>query len=180
MDNRKYQQPATAKGSKSLDPNDMLLLVPYAFSLNINPKRLKGNYGFDYNIYKPVLHTIFKHTNIKWRGALEYNRFGRLHYHGYVIFESMLAIGVFYESLMSIDSYNYEIDTIEKIDDWTTYIFKSKGHMGELASFYSLPYVLGERQICPIFKTQALKDRQIKQKRDLKEIKALDVITEYE
>ncbi len=160
MDNRKYQQPTTVKGSVSLDPTDILLKTPYSFTLNINPRRLKGIYGIDYNTYKPVLYKLFKHAGIEWRGTLEYNRFGRLHYHGWLVFDNHLSIAVFYESLKSIEDYNYKFDTVKILEDWKTYVFKNVKHMEQLAKYYQVPYILGETHMAPVFKTVEQKDRE--------------------
>ncbi len=182
MDKEKTSWQTSGKGSKSIDPNDISLRTKYAFSLNINPNRLKGTYGFDYNDYKTVLKTLFKHQDTQWRGALEYSKMGRLHYHGWVKFTSNLAKAFFYQALHGIRSYNYELDTIANIDDWITYIFKSKDHMGELANHYKLPYILGESEPCPLFKTVDRIEKNKINSQQLRDIKKFEgqIILEYD
>lgn len=134
-------------GSTSLKYEMVQLETDYAFTINLPD--LKGSMRLDHNTYlqlfKKKIATI---PHLVYRLVPEYSQFGRLHFHGTVKFNSILAKNYWYEMIYTLDC-NYKFDTIADKEVWEEYLYKQKPHMQPFLEKLKIDYELSNKNVRP-------------------------------
>lgn len=132
-------------GSKSLKYETVHLETDYAITLNIPD--LKGSIRLDHHTYIMLLRKKFAPIpGLSYRLYPEYSQTGRLHYHGIVRFNTIIAKNYWYEMIYKLDC-NFKFDTIADPETWDTYITKQYEHMKPFFDKLKLDYELSPKNI---------------------------------
>lgn len=127
-------------GNESVPPEQVKLGEKYTFTLNISESDLIGLFPDQYDKYLKKL-KILINDGLLIKGAFEYSKFGKLHFHGELIFKTPLAVALFYMKLAKLKCH-YSLDTTEKDYDLGKYAHKGEWYMKPLCDKYSKQYII--------------------------------------
>lgn len=125
-------------GKESIAPERIRLGDKYTFTLNLPETELLGMFPEQYDKYCRKIKSIIN-NDMAVMGALEYSQYGRLHFHGELIFKNELSVALFYMRLGKIKC-NYSFDSSDKEYDISKYAFKGEWYMKPLHDKYSKQY----------------------------------------
>lgn len=126
-----------------LPPEDIAVNRLYTFNLSLDDTCLMDKHGpksfsQQYEVYMLKLASL-RHSDIIITCVPEISKAGRLHVHGVIKFNTNVSIAEFYLQLLGYP-YAIEIDSIEDIDIWYTYAYKSSHIIKPLCQKYNKPY----------------------------------------
>ena len=120
--------------------------IDYAFSYN--PESQPGSYSSDrlqkWWIEMAKLFGSFKASTVNL--SVEISKLGRLHFHGTIKISSLWKF-YYYDVPKLMSDGSFEIDTINKHDEWMAYVDKNKDEMYEMMKSFGLPYTLATEKV---------------------------------
>lgn len=134
-----------AFGNESIPPEQIKIGDKYTFTLNINESDLLGLFVNHYEKYLKKLKMLIN-DDLLIKGAFEYSKFGKLHFHGEIIFKTPLAVALFYMKLAKLKCH-YSFDTTEKGYDIGKYAFKGEWYMRPLCDKHEKQYIIDNNVI---------------------------------
>jgi len=120
--------------------------VDYAFSYN--PESQPCSYASD-KLQKWWIEMAKTFGNLKGCTVnlkVEISKLGRLHFHG-TIKVSTLWKFYYYDIPYIMKDSSFEIDTINKYDEWMAYVDKNKNEMSTMMESFGLPYSLATERV---------------------------------
>lgn len=125
-------------GKESIAPEKIRLGDKYTFTLNLAESDLIGTFPNQYDKYCSKIHAIIN-NDMQIEGAVEYSQYGRLHFHGEIIFNKEIAVALFYMKLGKLKC-NYSFDCSDKEYDIMKYAYKGEWYMKPLHDKYNKQY----------------------------------------
>lgn len=103
-------------------PEKIELNIQYTLTLSINHK-ITSLKSIVSSYLRKIRDYIMPYA--KFTVYPELSAKGRLHYHGWIVFESLESVFYFYKNIYGTTNIHVEIDTIADQNKWTEYITKS-------------------------------------------------------
>lgn len=123
-------------------PETIDLYKRYTFSINPDTRNQRS-FLKQYEQLTSCINKFSHIDGLEYLFVVELSSSGKVHCHGIVYFNKMLAIGLFYETLFVLkDLCAYEMDTIEDYDKWRDYVKKGINYMKYLAKRYGVKYII--------------------------------------
>lgn len=118
----------------------------YAFSYN--PESQPASYASDrlqkWWIEQAKLFGHFKGSTVNMN--VEISKLGRLHFHGTIKISTLWKF-YYYDVPLMMKEGAFEIDTINKYDEWMAYVEKNKNEMCKMMESFGLPYSLATEKV---------------------------------
>lgn len=127
------------KGSKSFKLETAEVGKWYSFTMNI--LETGGHlWPMQRETYRKRITALFRNCkNTEYVFAPELSPYGKFHVHGKLVFRKIKDIGFFFNNLGWV-ACNYELDVINDMVIWDTYMYKQRAVQEKMANHYKIPY----------------------------------------
>lgn len=121
---------------KIFSPEDAEENIDYSFTLNIDPDLIR-KYNNLTNQYYQYLNKLKHLKYCNYDVTFEISKLGKLHLHGKIKINNIQKF-YFYDVKKLMESFSFEIDTIDNVEKWDEYINKNYSSIKELFKEYNL------------------------------------------
>lgn len=108
---------------KIMSPEDAEENIDYSFTINIDPDLIR-KYSNLTNQYYQYLNKLKLLKYCTYEIFFEISKLGKLHAHGKIKITNTMKF-YFYDVKKLMDSFSFEIDTINDIEKWDEYVLKN-------------------------------------------------------
>lgn len=155
MGKKLYHPPETYVKKTILEPQDIQIMVPYAITINFDPKVTSHTPDFWKTLYTEteIINTLYCNYEL----YPELSRAGKLHWHGIITFNNDIEIAHFYATVIPKLLHNsraIEVDTIDDLKYWKEYYCKKCKHIMK-------PYLLRFKRDYKLSRSFSMKQKYI-------------------